>query len=158
MLCSKLDNQKGFNLNPFSYKIGGFRCSPSPHGGLRPNHQKSSCLTQLTFCPYVVQIWSRSTPESWRNETLQKSFHARFLEGVAKSQSPLKAQVFKSQPSSIWTPFVKRTASWNLAWFKRLFGDVASVASPNATPLHPQHQTVTRLRVIQPRGHYHDGP
>ena len=27
---------------------------------LRPFHQKSTCLTQLTFWPYVVQIWSLS--------------------------------------------------------------------------------------------------
>ena len=31
-----------------------------PHGGVRPFHQKSTCLPQLTSGPYVVQIWSRS--------------------------------------------------------------------------------------------------
>ena len=41
----------------------------SPHGGVRPFHQKSSCLTQLTLGTYVVQIWSRNTPESGPNET-----------------------------------------------------------------------------------------
>ena len=41
-----------------------------PHGGVRPFHQKSTCLTQLTLGPYVVQIWSRNTPESGANETL----------------------------------------------------------------------------------------
>ena len=30
----------------------------------RPFHQKSSCLTQLTLGPYVVQIWSRNTPQT----------------------------------------------------------------------------------------------
>ena len=30
-----------------------------PHGGVRPFHQKSTCLTQLTLGPYVVQIWPR---------------------------------------------------------------------------------------------------
>jgi len=30
-----------------------------PHGGVRPFHQKSTCLTQLTLGRYVVQIWSR---------------------------------------------------------------------------------------------------
>jgi len=29
-----------------------------PHGGLRPLHQKSTCLKQLTLGPYAVQIWS----------------------------------------------------------------------------------------------------
>ena len=43
-----------------------------------PFHQKSSCLKQLTFRPYVVQIWSRtprisagskpSNPTEWRGE------------------------------------------------------------------------------------------
>ena len=29
-----------------------------PHDGLRPFHQKATCLTRLTLGPYVVQIWS----------------------------------------------------------------------------------------------------
>jgi len=29
-----------------------------PHGGVRPFHQKSTCLTQFTLGPYVEQIWS----------------------------------------------------------------------------------------------------
>ena len=33
------------------------------HGGVRPFHQKSACLTQLTGGPYVVQSWSRNTPD-----------------------------------------------------------------------------------------------
>jgi len=41
-----------------------------PHGGVRPFHQKSTCLTQLTLGPYVVHNWSRDTPESGVNETL----------------------------------------------------------------------------------------
>ena len=40
------------------------------HGGVRPFHQKSTCLTQSTLGPDVAQIWSRSTPETWVNETL----------------------------------------------------------------------------------------
>ena len=40
-----------------------------PHGGLRPFHQKSTCLTQLTFGACVLQIWSRNTPESAVDET-----------------------------------------------------------------------------------------
>ena len=31
----------------------------NPHGGVRPCHQKSTCLTQLTLGPDMVQIWSR---------------------------------------------------------------------------------------------------
>ena len=31
-----------------------------PHGGLRPFHQKSTCLMQLALGPDVVQIWSRN--------------------------------------------------------------------------------------------------
>ena len=30
-----------------------------PHGGVRPFHQKSTCLAQLTLGPYAVQIWTR---------------------------------------------------------------------------------------------------
>jgi len=40
-----------------------------PHSGVRPVHQKSNCITQLTLGPYVVKIWSRNTPESGPNET-----------------------------------------------------------------------------------------
>ena len=41
-----------------------------PHGGVRPFHQMSTCLTQLTLGPYVVQTWSRNTPECGVNEML----------------------------------------------------------------------------------------
>jgi len=39
-----------------------------PHGGARPFHQKSTCLTQLTSGPYVVQIWSRNVRKSERTK------------------------------------------------------------------------------------------
>ena len=43
--------------------IGGGDAAPGaqhhPLGGLRPFHHKSTCLTQITVGPYVVQIWSR---------------------------------------------------------------------------------------------------
>ena len=39
------------------------------HGGVRPFHEKSTCTTQLTSRPYVVQIWSRNTPNFGPNET-----------------------------------------------------------------------------------------
>ena len=41
-----------------------------PNGGVRPFHQKSTCLTRLTFWPNVVRIRSRITPESGPNKTL----------------------------------------------------------------------------------------
>jgi hypothetical protein len=34
------------------------------HNGLRPFYQKSNYLAQLILGPYLVQIWSRNTPES----------------------------------------------------------------------------------------------
>jgi len=40
------------------------------HGGVRPFHQKSTCLTQLILGPYVVQSWSRNTPKNSPNEAL----------------------------------------------------------------------------------------
>ena len=45
------------------------RCS-WPHSGLRPFHQKSTCLTSFTSGAYVVQIWSRATLDLRGNETL----------------------------------------------------------------------------------------
>ena len=45
-------------------------CSVVPHGGVPPFHQKPACLTQLTLGPYVVQIWSRQTPEPGPSESL----------------------------------------------------------------------------------------
>jgi len=30
-----------------------------PHDGVRPFHQKSTCITKLTLGPCVVRIWSR---------------------------------------------------------------------------------------------------
>ena len=38
-------------------------------GGVRPFHQKSTCLTQLTSGPYALQIWSRNTPNFSPNKT-----------------------------------------------------------------------------------------
>jgi len=32
----------------------------APHGGVRPCHRKSTCLTQSNSQPYVVQLWSRT--------------------------------------------------------------------------------------------------
>jgi hypothetical protein len=43
--CSKLHCQVTCRLKVFSH----------PHGGVRPFHQKSTCLTQLTLGRYVVQ-------------------------------------------------------------------------------------------------------
>ena len=42
----------------------------SPHGGLRAFHQSQLARTQLTFRLYVLQIWTRNTPDSGVNETL----------------------------------------------------------------------------------------
>ena len=59
-------------------KTGGFRRtfrpgfwskSRLPHGGVRPFHHKSICLTQLMSESHVVQIWSRNTLESGPYET-----------------------------------------------------------------------------------------
>ena len=37
-----------------------------PHGGARPFHRKSTCLTQLTLGPNLVHIWSRN-PRMWQD-------------------------------------------------------------------------------------------
>ena len=39
-----------------------------PHGGVRPCQQKSTCITQLTFGPNVVQIWSHNIRKSERTK------------------------------------------------------------------------------------------
>ena len=38
------------------------------HGGVRLFHRKSTCITRFILGRYVVQIWSRNTPESGPNE------------------------------------------------------------------------------------------
>ena len=43
------------------------RLFQQPHGGARPFHQKSTCLTQFTLGPYVLQIWSRDPCPRQRN-------------------------------------------------------------------------------------------
>ena len=40
-----------------------------PHGGVRPFHQKSTCLTQSTLRSYLLQTWSYNTPKLGPNET-----------------------------------------------------------------------------------------
>ena len=46
------------------------RHKPAPHGGVRPFHQKWTCLTRLTLGTFLVQIWSRNTPEYGVSKTL----------------------------------------------------------------------------------------
>ena len=47
----------------------GFATERSPpHGGVRSFHQKSTCRTQSTFGPCVVQIWSRYVQRSERTK------------------------------------------------------------------------------------------
>jgi len=62
----------------------------APHVGLRPFHQKSTCITQLTAGPYLVQIWSRSTPQN-RGERNPRSPPCGYPHGqeVAKVQGYL---------------------------------------------------------------------
>ena len=43
----------------------------APRGGVRPFHQKSTCITQSTLERYVVQIWSRNTLKCSPNETFE---------------------------------------------------------------------------------------
>jgi len=50
----------GSGLNPKLRDLGCAEVSV-PHGRVRPFHQKSNCLTQLTFGQNVVQVWSRDT-------------------------------------------------------------------------------------------------
>jgi hypothetical protein len=38
----------------------GLALKPLPHGRVRPFHQKSTCLRQLTLGPYAMQTWSRN--------------------------------------------------------------------------------------------------
>ena len=40
-----------------------------PHAGVRPFYEKSTCLAQSTLGPYVVKIWSRTTPKTSPHET-----------------------------------------------------------------------------------------
>ena len=58
-----------------------------PHGGLRPFHQKSTCLTQLTPGPCVVHFWSRNTPAAGENET-RADLHRRASLPVQVGQAP----------------------------------------------------------------------
>ena len=54
-----------------------------PNGGVRPFHQKSTCITQFTLGPNVAQMWSRNTPKTSPNETHE----AHREEGVTSGDS-----------------------------------------------------------------------
>ena len=56
------------------------------NGGIRPVHQKSTCLTQLSSGSYVVQIWSRSTPESEVKSHRGEYFLAKYLVRVLETK------------------------------------------------------------------------
>ena len=54
--CGGIDFLQPFN----SHILWDEGAISHPHGGLRPVHQTSTCLTQLTLRPDVVQMWSRN--------------------------------------------------------------------------------------------------
>ena len=60
------------NLEPQNRK-------PRPHGGVRPFHSKSTCITQSTLGPHLAQIWSRNTPKPSPNEIHEA---AKALRGI----------------------------------------------------------------------------
>ena len=51
-------------VNEDSHSVGEL----GAQGGLRPFHQKSTYLTELTLGPYVVQVWSRIVRKSERTK------------------------------------------------------------------------------------------
>ena len=56
--CSRANGPRRAHLGPGPYRrVGVVDC---PHDGLRPFHQKSTCVTQSTLGSYAVQIWSRN--------------------------------------------------------------------------------------------------
>ena len=59
-LCVLLNSRLESDLECGDARVPSQAC---PHGGLRTFHQKSTCLTQLTLGPNLVQIWSRNTLE-----------------------------------------------------------------------------------------------
>ena len=74
-ITTPLPEERGVVIDNQLVRVQFIACSLSarqrltlPHGELRPFHQKSTCLTQLTLGPYVMQIWPRNTPESGVNE------------------------------------------------------------------------------------------
>ena len=49
--------------NPLMSQHSGEYWAGHPHGGVRPRHQKSTCVTQSTLGPNVVKLWSRNPPD-----------------------------------------------------------------------------------------------
>ena len=74
-----------------------------PHAGLRTFHQKSTCITQFTSGPQVVQIW----PEFWGDEKVDVLRVVGYPRGVEKIEAPeghlkpLHATLFRVCPFSI---------------------------------------------------------
>ena len=58
-----------------------------PHGGVRPFHQKSTCLKRFTLGSYVVQIWS-CTPQN--GEATKLSNTTEWMEKTAVLASASK--------------------------------------------------------------------
>ena len=58
---------QGYLAHKNQRPLGFTRPSPppqDPHGQVQPVHQKSTCFTQLTSGPSVVQVWSRNVRKS----------------------------------------------------------------------------------------------
>ena len=80
----------------------GFRV---PYGGVRPFHQKSTCLAQLTLGPNVVQIWLRNTLKFGGNETLKLHRVGGGASGFSPpSLSLARAQAFSPSYNALSRP------------------------------------------------------
>jgi len=116
----------------------------APHRGVRPFHQKSTCLTKLTLGPYVVQIWSRDArnfkPTNTANSTVWYSgFGTRRRVGMRRLKilnpkpclNPLKPQTLHPIPYTLHpTPSTLHPTPY----------------TPHPTPytLHPHPQILTQ--------------
>ena len=83
--------------------------SDTPHGGVRPFHQKSTCLTRLTLGSYVVQIWSRDP----RNLGKIATFPSK-----SASHVPSIWPGFRSLPTRPRMSYAQRCSTNLLRWLR----------------------------------------
>jgi len=71
------------------------------HGALRPFHQKSTCITQLTVGPYVVQSWSPNVQAYSglaANPHSLRTFHQTSTSPEAVNVRPNMVQIWSYYP------------------------------------------------------------
>ena len=104
----------------------------------RGPNRKSTCITQLTLGPHVVQIWARNTPKPGPNETL-------VLHRVERASLPPRPKPYRPTPLNSGSGC---RGSWESLYTGRA-ADLRPERQKLAGDARPVHLTITMIKWIR---------